>query len=419
MQEARQQQRPGQHAQEPAPQPGLRRGPRPLLLHLALATLKSTGSADTWPSSSDDWLSLINRFNLNAPAAVGGLPPLGPDAALIRGIAAYRRHPYVRDVADPPAIWTEGGARLLDYGGAGAVPLLLVPSLVNRANILDLSQARSMARYLAGRGLRVLLLDWGWPGELERSIGLDGLITGRLARAIAAAGPKVTLVGYCMGGLLCLAAAQLQPQRIAGLALLATPWDFHAGRPGFSSIMPKVLEAVEPILQVSGTMPIDVLQLLFTIGDPHGVGNKYRAFGEAPQDTDRARQFVAIEDWLNDGVPLAAVVARECLSGWYGDNAPMRGTWRIGERAIKPGLLSMPTFIAVPGRDRIVPPESAMPLVAQIPGALVVRPKAGHVGMVAGTKAEAELWSRLAEWALAIAPGERDFRKRRRAGKLA
>ena len=41
---------------------------------------------------------------------------LRQDAALIGGIAAYRRHPWHRTLQDPPAIWSEGGTRLLDYG---------------------------------------------------------------------------------------------------------------------------------------------------------------------------------------------------------------------------------------------------------------------------------------------------------------
>ena len=43
------------------------------------------------------------------------------------------------------------------------------------------------------------------------------------------------------------------------------------------------------------------------------------------QEQAEARDFVALEDWLNDGVPLALPVARECLGGWYGDNVPGRG----------------------------------------------------------------------------------------------
>ena len=58
----------------------------------------------------------------------------------------------------------------------------------------------------------------------------------------------------------------------------------------------------------------------------------------------------------------------------------------------------VPAFVAVPGRDRIVPPESARPLVDLIPGAVLHSPAAGHVGMVAGGRAERVLWRPLSEW---------------------
>ncbi len=405
------------HLQDTPPRPGLRRGPRPLLLHLAMATLKSNGSASAWPNSSDNWQNLLTRLSRPEGGAAG------PDAALIHGIAAYRRHPWVRDVENPPAVWSEGEASLLDYGGATQAPaVLLVPSLVNRATILDLSRDRSMARYLAASGLRVLLLDWGWPDAAARQMDLDAIIQSRLANAIAAASAltagRITLVGYCMGGLLTLAAAQLRPEPLAGLALLATPWDFHADRPEAQGITAQLVESLEPLLSVAGTLPIDALQMMFSLGDPHGVGDKYRSFGRMAQDSARARQFVSIEDWVNDGVPLAAPVARQCLRRWYVDNAPMRGEWRVGGHAILPQQLRVPCFVAVPGRDRIVPPESAMPLAEAIKKAVLIRPAAGHVGMVAGASARTELWDKLAAWARTIPGHAPRFRKPRRAAKV-
>jgi polyhydroxyalkanoate synthase len=147
-----------------------------------------------------------------------------------------------------------------------------------------------------------------------------------------------------------------------------------------------------------GTLPIDGLQTLFTLLDPFGVGDKYRAFGRLAQDSERARMFVALEDWLNDGVPLVAGVARVCLAHWYGDNAPMRGTWHIAGLPVDPAALRLPAFVAVPGRDRIVPPESARPLAGLIPGAVLHEPAAGHIGMVAGTGAERALWQPFLAW---------------------
>ena len=47
----------------------------------------------------------------------------------------------------------------------GGAPLLAVPSLINRAYVLDLAPGRSLLRYLAAQGLRPLLVDWGAPGD--------------------------------------------------------------------------------------------------------------------------------------------------------------------------------------------------------------------------------------------------------------
>jgi poly(3-hydroxyalkanoate) synthetase len=108
--------------------------------------------------------------------------------------------------------------------------------------------------------------------------------------------------------------------------------------------------------------------------------------------------FVALEDWLNDGIPLAAPVARETLAGWYGANTPARGAWRVLGLKVEPQRLRLPCFVAAPGRDRIVPPGSARALAAVIPGAELHLPPAGHIGMVAGSGARSALWERLAAW---------------------
>ncbi len=216
-----------------APGPLSRRGPRPLLLHLSLAWMKSSGLAAGSLNWNSVWPSFWNA-EMAAPdparvkAAFEGA--LQADRALIAGIAAYRADPYVREMRDPPEVWDEGETRLLDYGGSGPA-VMFVPSLINRAYILDLMEGGSMLRWLAGQGVHPYLLDWGWPGEVERGFSLTDYIAGRLERALAAVPGPVVLAGYCMGGLLALAAAARRPESVAGLALLATPWDFHAGGP--------------------------------------------------------------------------------------------------------------------------------------------------------------------------------------------
>jgi poly(3-hydroxyalkanoate) synthetase len=396
-----------------APGPLQRRGPRPLLLHLTLAMLRSTVSRAAserwkhgWPNSNEAIAAAIRDALAQGPGGEfpGGEFPgavlaetLRQDAALIEGIAAYRRHPWRREMPDPPAMWQEGGSRLLDYGGQGP-PVLFVPSLVNRAYVLDLAPGHSMLRWLAATDVHPLLLDWGWPGEAERRFTMTDYVAGRMERAMAAAGPDTVLAGYCMGGTLAVAAAQRRPDLVRALALLAAPWDFHAPDPDRAIQAAEMLPLLEPALAFNHTLPVDLLQALFAMLDPWGVAEKYRGFTRLDPASGRATLFVALEDWLNDGVPLAAPVARECLAGWYGANTPARGEWRIAGLPVNPAALRLSTFVAAPGRDRIVPPESARPLAGLIKGAVLHEPAAGHVGMVAGGTAERVLWRPFREW---------------------
>jgi poly(3-hydroxyalkanoate) synthetase len=105
-----------------------------------------------------------------------------------------------------------------------------------------------------------------------------------------------------------------------------------------------------------------------------------------------------MEDWLADGVPLAAPVAREALNGWYGANSPARLQWRVAGLAVDPAKLTIPAFCAIPARDRLVPALSAQKLAAALPQASIIEPRAGHIGMVAGTHAKSALWEPFTDW---------------------
>ncbi|MEX2407745.1 MAG: alpha/beta fold hydrolase, partial [Rhodovibrionaceae bacterium] len=147
-----------------------------------------------------------------------------------------------------------------------------MPSLINRAYILDLRERQSFLRWLAGHGFRPLLLDWGAPGEAERGFTLTDYIAGRLSAALdvvlAETGARPALLGYCMGGTLALALAQLRQDSVRALALLAAPWDFHAGQEEIAKAGPMALLPYKPAMQLLGVLPTDALQALFAGLDP-------------------------------------------------------------------------------------------------------------------------------------------------------
>lgn len=402
-----------------------RLGPRPLPVHLAAAASIWMSSRAALPLLRSGSLPWRPRLAGAAAELTRSLASVDPDRfaraveaelngrliALLKGIQTYRHHSYRRALVEPPVLWQQGNTRLLDYGVTGkqgcgdheaAPAILVVPSLINRAYVLDLAERRSLLRYLSGRGLRPLLIDWGRPGAEERAFTLTDHIVGRLEAALEAVllstGRKPLVIGYCMGGLLALALALRRQRDLAGVAFLATPWDFHAGLGARARLASALASAIDPIMRALGELPVDIIQLMFAALDPQVVARKYLAFARLDPASDRAAAFVALEDWLNDGVPLSAPVARECLIGWYGENRPARGGWVVAGAPVRPGELTLPTICLIPARDRIVPPESAMALADALPNGRARTVPFGHIGMVASARARKEAWAPLARW---------------------
>mgnify|MGYP001806132260 CR=1 FL=1 len=414
------------------PLPRVRLGPRPLPLYLGLAGTTFLGSLaashalksewPSWNSSSPDAPPLpprLQRLSDDLDALLAGAPlsdladAVAHEACrrfgdFLEGVQRYRHHPYRRRLHDPPAIWQRGGVCLRDYTLArfrndpAAIPLVAVPSLINRGYILDLNGRRSLMRHLARHGLHPLLLDWGDPGPEEQPLDLSGYITDRLIPALEAAceraGRPVVVLGYCMGGLLSLAACLRRPDLVAGFVALATPWDFSAhdgpGMAVFREAIPWILSSVDTM----GALPVDILQVMFSGLEPGSITRKFQSFAHMAPDSPKTTLFVGMEDWVNDGVPLVRAVARECLGDWYCENTTGRGCWQVGGLPVRPEELAIPSLFLIPERDRIVPPESARALAAKVSGATILHVSLGHIGMITGSGAGRQVYSPMTRW---------------------
>ncbi|HWT14119.1 MAG TPA: alpha/beta fold hydrolase [Allosphingosinicella sp.] len=314
----------------------------------------------------------------------------GDPARMQRVLAGLRRYQEAERPQPPPAmpaLAAADGAALRDYGGSGT-PVLFVPSLINPPTILDLSEQRSLLRWLAGRGHRVLLLDWGWPDERRKSLSVGGHVERILMPLIASLSEPPHLVGYCLGGTMAAAAAQLAPAR--SLAAIATPWHFSGFPDHARADLARLWADSKAAVAALGVLPMEALQSAFWSLDPARTVAKFEAF--AAMEDEAARTFVTLEDWANDGPPIGGAAARELFEDLFADDHSGAGRWSVAGRTIDPASLELPLFNIVSTSDRIVPRATAIRAGERLDLSQ------GHVGMVVGSNARQALWEPLAAW---------------------
>lgn len=272
-------------------------------------------------------------------------------------------------------IWQQGASKLYEYPGSTGKSVLFVPSLINKPNILDLSEQHSLLLRLSELGVKPYLLDWGAPACAELGYSLDDYIN-RLVSCMQFIG-KTSLAGYCMGGQLALAAAILAEQYTDKLITIATPWDFT------KSYLPKNSLWWQSFERLPDPVPATFIQNMFYLSDFSNINQKFIKYGQGNFAND---EFVMIENWVNDGVPMSKNVLRTCIEGFVKNNILVRGQWRVNGISINPKVLKSPVLCAIADNDKIAPKNSCMALYYRLKQSKLFTCSSGHIGMIINPK---------------------------------
>ena len=298
-------------------------------------------------------------------------PKLAAEA--LAGLRAYEQAPRRERPPPKPEVARVRGAALRDHGGDGP-PVVLVPSLINPPRILDLDEQVSLTAAIAEMGRNVLLLDWGKADE-RADLTVAGHIEQLLLPLLRSIGEPVALIGYCLGGTMAIAAANLIA--VERVVTLAAPWNFARYPERSQRALQDMWRHSKATAKSLGALPMEVLQAAFWSLDPERTVRKFAEFAMLDPDGADARRFVELEEWANEGEPLPFPSAKELVEELFGADLPGSGGWKVAGHAASDELAA-PALHLTAERDLIAPPQTA-------PCGDVVAIGSGHVGMIVGS----------------------------------
>lgn len=301
----------------------------------------------------------------------------------------------------------EGGTRLLRMGRGPRVatraerpPVVVVPSLLQRWYILDLTAETSLVGALLEAGHDVFVVDWGEFGD-ERCLTWDDVI-GRLGRfrkraAKLARMRTCALVGYSQGATVAATSAALEPATVAALVDIAGPIDFAFQ--GALGPLTDVRLCAGDALADAGGVPAGAFRAVVAAMHPGATALSALSAVAHPDERVRAN-FLALEQWAADAVELPPEVLRVWLGRLYQENALALGRLVVAGKRVDLKAVRAPTLVVTAERDTICPPESAAALLNLVGAREVSRlvVPGGHVSGIAGPGSAEALHRPLAAW---------------------
>ena len=282
-------------------------------------------------------------------------------------------------------------------------PLLVVYSLINRYYILDLLPKVSVIKNLQSQGFDIYATDWGTPAAYDKDLSLETYAEEYIGSAIEkikemTGCEKVSLFGYCWGGIFALIYSALHQENVKNLILHATPVDIEKEK----TVIEKWTSHLnaDELVDACGNVPGWLLNLAFILRNPVETMLKYPHYFSEPRTIDEIQQFFSIETWLYDSRPIIGEVYREIVDKVYKKNMLIKNNMKVGADMVKLGNITVPTLDIVGTYDDLVPPSSSKSIIDAIGSSdkRIIEFPIGHVGLCISQVAHEKLWPDVGKW---------------------
>jgi polyhydroxyalkanoate synthase len=238
----------------------------------------------------------------------------------IKGLDYFFSGDPVMGLTPKDIIYKRGTLQLYHYRPLSnevyRMPVLLVMSLVSKSYILDLAPGQSFIEFLLKQGYDVYLIDWGVPRPEDRVLRLEDYILDFMpdciARILADSGePDLSLIGYCMGGMLAIMYSALYPNLpLKNLICLTTPVNFD-GMGLTRQWTDQRYFDVDRIVDTLGNVPAELISASFEMLRPAArIAQQIRLWDNMWND-DFVKSYRMFDCWANDQIPFPGECFRQ------------------------------------------------------------------------------------------------------------
>jgi len=285
------------------------------------------------------------------------------------------------------------------------VPVLMVMAPSNRGYVFDLAPGQSLVEFMLRQGYDVYMIDWNAPRSDEKSLRIEDYVLRFIPDAVAfickdTRVEEVTVLGYCMGGVLSVIYAALHAGgALKNLICIATPVDF-SGMTHFHTWTDRRHFDVDRLVDSVGNIPPTFQVEMFRMIRPTDrLAMRIRLFDNLWND-EYVAAFRRFDRWATDMLPLAGEYFRQTVKEFFWEGRLLGNTLRIGRRRVDLGKIKIPLLHVIADRDHFVPYEASRGLVESVGSRdkLELLLNGGHVSVMAGVGAAKRVWPRLDQW---------------------
>jgi polyhydroxyalkanoate synthase len=334
--------------------------------------------AEYWQSLIDEaqhWSSALTRAQMTLMTLSAPKPGLARDCVYHMGsVALYHYKPIPLSRPDSARPKT---------------PLLIVFSLINSPDILDLTPRSSFIRKLLETGRDVWLLDWGDPTQAQAEWDMSTYVTEVLPSIFKQWSQSVDVLSICQGGTLMLMYTAWAPQSIRKLIVMNSTIDFHTPDNLITHWVSRF--NTEPLLSQKLLVPHSVLAHTFQMMRPFKTAHdKFKFFIKQADDPEHLLLYKGVEHWLQAGPKQVGRALAQYLKWFYQNNGLLSDSVELAGTRLSFTHITQPVMGIYATRDHVVPLAGARALSTLLKHRPIdtLEVPTGHIGSYVSPQAQ-------------------------------